>query len=50
MLWVSYGKMTQEGIKGMVANPSNRAEPVGKLMEALGGQADKLPHVAERGY
>jgi uncharacterized protein with GYD domain len=38
MLWVSYGKMTQEGIKGMVANPSNRTEAVGKFMEALGGK------------
>jgi uncharacterized protein with GYD domain len=38
MLWVSYGKVTQEGIKGMIANPENRAEPVGKLVEALGGK------------
>jgi uncharacterized protein with GYD domain len=38
MLWVSYGKVTQEGIKGMIANPENRAEAVGKLLEALGGK------------
>ena len=38
MLWVSYGKVSQEGIKGMVANPENRAEAVGKLLEALGGK------------
>jgi uncharacterized protein with GYD domain len=38
MLWVSYGKVSQEGIKGMVANPENRAEVVSKLVEALGGK------------
>ncbi len=38
MLWVSYGKVTEEGIKGMIANPENRAEPVGKLVEAYGGK------------
>jgi uncharacterized protein with GYD domain len=38
MLWVSYGRVSQEGIKGMVANPSNRAEAVGKLLEAFGGK------------
>ena len=38
MLWVSYGKVSQEGIKGMVANPENRAVAVGKLLEALGGK------------
>ena len=38
MLWVSYGKIAQEGIKGMIANPENRAEAVGKLLEALGGK------------
>ena len=38
MLWISYGKVSQEGIKGMVANPENRAEAVGKLIEALGGK------------
>ena len=38
MLWVSYGKVTQDGIKGMIANPENRAEAVGKLVEAFGGK------------
>jgi uncharacterized protein with GYD domain len=38
MLWESYGKYTQEGIKGMIANPANRAEAAGKLSEALGGK------------
>ena len=38
MLWASYGKITQEGIKGIVAEPQNRAEPVRKLVEALGGK------------
>ena len=38
MLWVSYGRVSQEGIQGMVANPSNRAEAVGKLLEAYGGK------------
>ena len=38
MLWVSYGKLSLDGIKGMIAAPQNRAEAVGKLVEALGGQ------------
>jgi uncharacterized protein with GYD domain len=38
MHWVSYGKVSQEGIKGMIANPQNRAKPVGKLIEAYGGK------------
>jgi len=38
MLWVSYGKLSEEGIKGLVAKPQNRAEPVEKLMEAYGGK------------
>lgn len=38
MLWISYGKLTQEGVKGMVAEPQNRAEIVGKLVAALGGK------------
>jgi len=39
MLWVSYGKVTQEGIKGMIAEPQNRAEAVEKLVAALSGYA-----------
>lgn len=38
MHWVSYGKMTQDGIKGMITEPQNRAEAVGKLVAALGGK------------
>ncbi len=38
MLWASYGQVSQEGIKGMVANPQNRAEAVAKLLEAYGGK------------
>ena len=38
MLWVSYGKMSKEGIQGMVADPQNREEAVGKLLEAYGGK------------
>ena len=38
MLWISYGKVSQEGIKGMVKNPENRAEIVSKLVQALGGK------------
>ncbi|MBW2564057.1 MAG: GYD domain-containing protein [Deltaproteobacteria bacterium] len=35
---MSYGRVSQEGIQGMVTNPSNRAEAVGKLLEAYGGK------------
>jgi uncharacterized protein with GYD domain len=38
MLWVSYGKVSEEGIQGMVANPSNRAEAVGALLKSYGGK------------
>lgn len=38
MLWISYGKISQEGIKGMVTNPENRVEIVSKLVQALGGK------------
>ncbi len=38
MLWVSYGRVSQEGVKGMLANPSNRAEAVAKLIGAFGGE------------
>ena len=37
MIWVSYGKFSKEGIQGLIATPQNRAEPVGKLLEAYGG-------------
>jgi uncharacterized protein with GYD domain len=38
MLWVSYGKLTNEGIKGLVAEPQDRAEAVAKLVNAYGGE------------
>ena len=38
MLWVSYGRIAQEGIQGMVSSPSNRAEAVAKLLGAYGGE------------
>ncbi len=38
MLWASYGKLSQDGIKGMISNPQNREEAVGKLLEAYGGK------------
>lgn len=37
MLWVSYGRVSQEGIQGMVKSPSNRAEAVARLLESYGG-------------
>ena len=37
MLWVTYGKFSKEGIQGLIAEPQNRAEPVGKLVKAFGG-------------
>ena len=49
MLWVSYGKFTQESIKGMIANPQNREEDVAKLMEALGGKLISY-HLLLNGY
>ncbi|MGD8837506.1 MAG: GYD domain-containing protein [Desulfobacteraceae bacterium] len=38
MLWVSYGKLTNESIQGLVSNPQNRAEAVAKLVDAYGGE------------
>jgi uncharacterized protein with GYD domain len=38
MLWVSYGRHTQEGIKGMISNPHNREEELARFNEALGGK------------
>jgi uncharacterized protein with GYD domain len=38
MLWVSYGKLTNEGIKGMVSEPQDRAEAVARLVNAYGGE------------
>ncbi len=39
MLWVSYGKASKEGMKGMITKPEMySAEPYGKLVEAYGGK------------
>ena len=38
MLWASYGRITQDGVKGILAEPTNRAEAVGKLLEVYGGK------------
>lgn len=38
MLWISYGKMSSEGIKGLVTEPQDRAEAVAKLVNAYGGE------------
>ncbi|MDJ0828823.1 MAG: hypothetical protein QNI92_03160 [Desulfobacterales bacterium] len=38
MLWASYGRISKEGVQGMLDNPTNRAEAVGKLLGAYGGK------------
>ena len=38
MLWASYGRISQDGIKGILDKPTNRAEAVGTLLEAYGGK------------
>lgn len=38
MIWVSYGRISQEGVKGILDKPTNRADAVGKLLEAYGGK------------
>jgi len=38
MLYVSYGRFTNDGIQGMIANPQNRAESVSKLLAPFGGK------------
>ncbi len=38
MLWASYGRISKDGIQGMLDNPTNRAEAVGKLLGAYGGK------------
>ena len=38
MLWASYGRISKDGMNGMLNNPHNRAEAVGKLLEAYGGK------------
>ena len=38
MLWASYGRISKDGVQGMLDNPTNRAEAVGKLVQAYGGK------------
>ena len=38
MLWTSYGKFTNESIKGLVSNPQDRADAVARLVDAYGGE------------
>jgi uncharacterized protein with GYD domain len=38
MLWASYGRISQDGVKAILSNPTNRAEAIGKLIEAYGGK------------
>ena len=36
MLWASYGRISKDGVQGMLDNPTDRAEAVGKLVPAYG--------------
>jgi hypothetical protein len=38
MLWVGYGKISKEGVQGLLDNPINRAEVLKKLLKAYGGK------------
>ncbi len=38
MLWASYGRISKDGLSGMINKPQNRAEAVGKLVESYGGK------------
>ena len=38
MIYVTYGKMSREGLNGLTAKPENRAEALGKMVDALGGK------------
>ncbi|WP_373499377.1 GYD domain-containing protein [Desulfococcus sp.] len=38
MLWVSYGKFSREGIRGLIDNPQNRAGAIQQLMDAYRGK------------
>ena len=32
MIYVTYGKMSKEGLNGLIAKPENRAEALGKMV------------------
>jgi len=36
MIYVTYGKMSKEGLNGLTAKPENRAEALGKMVDAFG--------------
>ena len=38
MIYITYGKMSKEGLNGLTAKPENRAEALGKMVDALGGK------------
>ena len=38
MLWASYGRISKEGVQGLIDNPTNRAEALKKLLKAYGGK------------
>ena len=38
MIYITYGKMSKEGLNGLIAKPENRAETLGKMVDALGGK------------
>jgi len=37
-IFISQGRYSRDAIKGMIANPEDRAEAVAKLLEAAGGK------------
>ena len=38
MIYITYGKMSKEGLNGLTAKPENRAEALEKMVDALGGK------------
>ena len=38
MIYITYGKMSKEGLNGLTAKPENRAEALRKMVDALGGK------------
>ena len=38
MIYVTYGKMSREGLNGLTAKPENQAEALGKMVDSLGGK------------
>ena len=42
MLWASYGRISKDGLNGMLQNPHNRAEAIGKLIQAYGPRPQRI--------